>query len=173
MKIIIRKALPEDASDYANCHISCWLSAYKGIVSDEFLSSMPCEMESRRERYKQAFINPGNCEYYCVKHEGKMIGLLFFGRSSDEDKPLAGEVIAIYLLEAFWSKGYGRIMMDYAVEKLKQSGYNEIVLWTFEQNARARRFYEKYGFSLDGKTKEMSNWGDPLPLVRYVFHISE
>ena len=173
MEIVIRKALPEDASNYANCHISCWLSAYKGIVSYEFLGSLPSEAESRCERYKQAFINPGSCEYYCVEREGKMIGFLFFGSSSDEDKPLAGDVIAIYLLEEFWSKGYGRKMMDYAVERLRQLGHSEIILWTFERNARARRFYEKYGFSLDGRTKEMSNWGGPLPLVRYALNLGE
>ena len=172
MDIVIRKALCDDAYDYANCHISCWLSAYKGIVSDEFLQSMPDEIENRAERYREAFINPGSCEYYCVEYEGKMIGFLFFGKSSDEDKPHAGDVIAIYLLQEFWGKGFGWAMMDYAVERLKQLGYNEILLWTFEKNDRAKRFYEKYGFTHDGELKELSYWGDPMTLVRYVLNIS-
>ena len=49
MEFTIRKALPEDAHDYAVCHISCWQSAYKGIVSDEFLSNMLLEKEKRVE----------------------------------------------------------------------------------------------------------------------------
>ncbi len=36
MGIIIRKAIPQDANNYTVCHISCWQSAYKGIVPDEF-----------------------------------------------------------------------------------------------------------------------------------------
>ena len=172
MDIIIRKALLEDAYDYAACHVSCWLSAYKGIVSDDFLDSMPVEIERRTERYRQAFTVPDNCEYYCVIYAERMIGFLFISKSSDEDKPLAGEVVAIYLLEGYWGRGYGRKMMDYAVEKLRHIGHNEIILWTFEKNDRARRFYEKYGFSFDGTKKEMTNWGGPLSLVRYVLNIS-
>jgi len=32
MKINIRKAIPEDAHNFTDCHISCWQSAYKNIV---------------------------------------------------------------------------------------------------------------------------------------------
>jgi GNAT superfamily N-acetyltransferase len=168
MDIVIRKALPDDAYNYASCHISCWVSAYKGIVTDEFLSNMPGELEQRGERYRQAFADPGSGEYYCLLDAERMIGFFFFNKSGDEDKPHAGEVIAIYLLEEYWGKGYGRKMMDYAVECLKHSGHSEVILWTFEQNNRARRFYERYGFTFDGNKKEMTNWGSPLILVRYV-----
>lgn len=171
MDILIRKAVPDDAYDYAACHISCWLSAYKGIISDEFLSSLPNEMERREERYREAFTKPDSCEHYCVMHAERMIGSLVIDKSRDEDKLLAGEVIAIYLLDEFWSKGYGIKMMDYAVDKLKHRGHSEIILWTFQQNERARRFYEKYGFTFDGAKKEMTNWGGPLTVVRYALNL--
>jgi len=138
MNIVIRKAIYEDAYEYASCHITCWLSAYSGIVSDEFLSSMPGKIDQRAEMYKQAFTNPGNCEYYCVELGEKMIGFLCLGKSTDEDKPNAGDVIAIYLLEEYWGKGHGKKMMKFSVDRLKQLGYNEIILWTFQQNTRAR-----------------------------------
>ena len=38
--IKIRKAVPEDANDYAACVISCWQSAYRGIVPDDYLNNM-------------------------------------------------------------------------------------------------------------------------------------
>jgi len=52
---------------------------------------------------------------------------------------------------------------------LKSMGYREIILWTFEENKRARYFYEKYGFVLDGAKKEM-NKGKALVAVRYVYN---
>ena len=170
MDLIIRKALTEDACDYADCHISCWKSAYKGIVPDDFLHGMREEREQRTERYKNAFTNPDDGEYYCVVIEDRIVGFSFVNRNRDEDKPLAGEVIAIYLLEEFWDKGHGRKLMDHAVERLRSMGCNEAILWTFEDNTRARRFYEKYGFVFDGAKKEMT-WGKPLTLVRYVLTI--
>ena len=43
MGILIHKALPKDAYEYAVNHIACWRAAYKGILSDEYLSSMNVE----------------------------------------------------------------------------------------------------------------------------------
>lgn len=45
MDITIRKALIEDAYIYANCHIICWQTAYKGIVPDNFLYNMSIQKE--------------------------------------------------------------------------------------------------------------------------------
>jgi len=167
MEITIRKALPEDAHDYAMCHISCWQSAYKGIVPDDFLQGMWASKEERVEKYRKAFAEPGDSEYFCVMYAERMIGFFFMSKSRDEDKSHAGEVVAIYLLEEFWDKSYGRKIMDYAVDRLKNQNYSEIILWTFEENARARRFYEKCNFKFDCAKKEMT-WGKPLTLVRYV-----
>ena len=51
MWIIFRKAIPEDAYDYAVCHIVCWRAAYKGIISGEYPNNMPVEpvMERRKK----------------------------------------------------------------------------------------------------------------------------
>jgi len=167
MEITIRKALPEDARDYSVCHFTCWQSAYRGIVPDDYLHNMWQSIEQRTERYKDAFSNPDAGEYYCVLIAERMIGFFFINKSKDEDKPHAGEIVAIYLLEEYWGKGTGRILLDYSVDKLRQMGHGEVTLWTFEDNIRARRFYEKCGFSFDGAKKEMA-LGKPLTLVRYV-----
>jgi len=171
MGINICEALPEEAHEYASCHIACWSSAYKGIVPDDYLENMRNETEQRAEKYKENFNELTESSYYCAKFENRIIGILFFGKSRDDDKPCAGEVFAIYLLEDFWNKGYGWQMMDYAVNMLK-SRYREIIVWVFEENRRARRFYEKYGFSADGAKKEITT-GKPLILVRYVLKLPQ
>ena len=58
-------------------------------------------------------------------------------------------------------------MMNYAVDMLKSKGYSEIILWTLEENNRAKRFYEKYGFIFDGSKKEIKI-GKSLIEIRYV-----
>ena len=37
-------------------------------------------------------------------------------------------------------------MMEFLLEKIKSAGYRQVILWVFEENVRARRFYEKHGF---------------------------
>ena len=48
MEITIRRALPEDAFAYTTCVISCLQTAYKGIMADEYLSSLEAERENKK-----------------------------------------------------------------------------------------------------------------------------
>jgi GNAT superfamily N-acetyltransferase len=54
--------------------------------------------------------------------------------------------------------------MRTALDWLAAGGGDEAVLWVAEANARARRFYEREGWTLDGETRT-----SPLgpPEVRY------
>jgi len=162
MGITIRKALPEDSYNYTICHISIWQSAYKGIVPDEYLSNMSNEVEQRVEKYIDDLTNPGDCEYYCVMLSEKMIGFIII-------ELCTGEIWAIYLFKEFWGSGYGKEMLDFAACALEQAGHNQVSLWVFEDNGRARRFYDKHSFAFDGTKREV-NWygGVPLVQLRYV-----
>jgi len=165
MKITIRKALPEDAFEYAACHIASWRSAYAGIVPDEHLNSLSAV--DRAERLKKNMREVKDYAYYCAICEKEIIGILIIGKSSDEEKPAAGEIGAIYLVEAFLGKGVGKKMMDYALNALKRDGYEDVILWVLEENKRARQFYEKCGFVFDGAKKTIEI-GTPLIEIRYV-----
>ncbi|MCL2030311.1 MAG: GNAT family N-acetyltransferase [Oscillospiraceae bacterium] len=170
MDIHIRKARPEDAHPYAANHVACWQAAYQGILPDEYLNAMP--VEKMAERNRQTLSDPGLCRYYCVEQDGRMIGRLITCESCDEDKSNAGEIAAIYLLDAFWGKGYGRKLMDFALADLTSQGYDEAILWVLEPNHRARRFYEKCGFALDGAQKEI-HIGQPHTELRYTLALSK
>ena len=161
MLITIRKATPKDAYDWAVCSISCWQSAYRDIYPDAIMDNIPLEKEQRIEKYKKSLAAPGDIEYYSVLHAEQMIGFLII-------EPTHSEIYAIYLLEEFWGKGYGKEIMDFAVNKLSRTNPNEISLWVFEKNTRARRFYEKYGFTHDGSKKQSNRYGVPLEELRYV-----
>ena len=160
MGITIRKAFPEDANSLNDCIISCWLSAYKGIVPDEYLSNMLAEKDNRAKKCKDNLINPGNCEYFCVFYKNKMIGFLIIHKTD-------GEIWAIYLVEEFCGKGYGKKVFDFAINELRLLGHTQISLWVFEENNRARRFYEKHNFYFDRKKREMT-YGKPLVQLKYV-----
>jgi len=89
--------------------------------------------------------------------------------------PVEGEVYAIYVDPARWGTGAGRALMDATVAALKAAGRSPVRLWVLDANDRARRFYERYGFVLDG---ERSSYPVARPdgsttlldEVRYVFH---
>ena len=168
MKLTIRKAVPEDAAAFTDCAISCWQSAYKGIVPDDFLCNMSATRAERVKKHTHALTNPGNCVYYCVMHEEKMVGLLIINKNRNDNTPDTGEIWAIYLVEEYRGKGFGKELLDFQINELKGMGCKQIYLWVFEENHRARRFYEKHGFSFTGVTREVSKYGKPLIQVEYV-----
>jgi RimJ/RimL family protein N-acetyltransferase len=166
MEMMIRKALPEDASKYTDCVISCWQSAYKKIIPEEYLINMSANKEQWVEKYKESLTNPGDCEYYCVINSERMIGFLIINKSMSDN------FWAIYLIEEFCGKGYGKEILDFAINELKCAGHKKICLWVFEENNRARRFYEKYAFSFDGTTRVVDKYGGvPLVQLRYALNL--
>jgi GNAT superfamily N-acetyltransferase len=77
-----------------------------------------------------------------------------------------GEVYALYVSPDWWSTGTGRSLMAAALAALSQAGYPRAVLWVLAGNARARRFYERAGFTADGAENVLTGLGGVLE-VRY------
>ena len=77
-----------------------------------------------------------------------------------------GEVYALYVTPAWWSTGTGRSLMAAALAALSETGFDRAVLWVLAGNARARRFYERAGFTADGAVNVLAGLGGVLE-VRY------
>ena len=97
------------------------------------------------------------------------MGFVFLGRTTDDDEGNAsGQIPLLYLVPTAWRLGIGRALIQRALQEAQDRGLEEISLWVFEGNDRARRFYEAVGFSLDWRGKMDSTLsGVPLPEVRY------
>ena len=63
------------------------------------------------------------------------------------------ELICIHSLQDKWRKGYGSKMMNAVLQDISTAGFSKVMLWVFEDNKRARRFYEAHGFTTCGKLK--------------------
>ena len=58
--------------------------------------------------------------------------------------------------------------MRVALGRAHEKGFSEVTLWVLHANQRARKFYEKFGFVLDGSEKEDNRWIDfVIREVRY------
>ena len=58
------------------------------------------------------------------------------------------------MLPEAWGSGAGSALMAPGIEALRASGYRDAILWVLEDNPRARRFYEREGWALDGGAKQ-------------------
>lgn len=89
---------------------------------------------------------------------GENSGMLVWQEGED-----GAEIVAIHSLPESWGTGLGRGMLT---EALRQIGERPVFLWAFQENKRARRFYEKNGFFWDGR--ERVSEFDGAMEVRYV-----
>jgi putative acetyltransferase len=71
---------------------------------------------------------------------------------------------AIYVRPSAWGTGVAGALHDWAVEQLRAAGVERARLWVLEENHRARRFYERRGWLLDGTTREVPFPPNPIDL---------
>jgi GNAT superfamily N-acetyltransferase len=124
-------------------------------------------VEDRERSWQTTFDEP---EYGVVVAEdrARLVGFASFGPSRDDDAPPGtGEIPAIYVDPAVLGTGVGRQLFDAAAANLRGRGFTRATLWVLEANDRARRFYEKAGWSWDGTMSHHQFECANEPIVRY------
>lgn len=116
-----------------------WKYAYKGIIPQDYLDNIPTGQWANS-------LNKAGLNSLVLIDHGEIIGTASFCKSRWEKYSDYGEVVSIYFLPDYIGNGYGRLLLNKCIEELKQSGFNKVLLWVLEDNHRARKFYEKYGF---------------------------
>lgn len=159
----IRPLLPDDKLE-AVSHIyeASWKSAYRGIVPQAYLDSLS-------QRGWTSFLTASGHDTLLLCDKNTPVGVCAYGPSRWPTWPQQGEIISLYLLDAYIGKGYGRALLQTAVDALIKHGYREIFLWVLEENRRARDFYAAYGFTASAEYTQTDIGGKPLREIRYVY----
>ena len=145
---------PESAKALGIIHSASWKCAYKGIIPDEILDAITPE---KREKYFEKALRLGWEKDAIIFVDGEEAGLISIGVCRDEDKEVTcGEIRGLYLMPEHWGKGFGKALFTWGIKALDKQNYTSISLWVLEDNIRARRFYEKQGFVVDGTVKEIT-----------------
>ena len=151
----IRRIRPDDSRmDISRIYEESWKSAYKGIVPQAYLDSIP------NGHWAPHLDQPGWHTLICVD-EGRAIGTTSFCESRFQQFPSWGEIISLYLLPEYAGQGYGKALLEAALCELKQLGFRDIFLWVLEENHHARLFYEKMGFNVSDAFLEDQIEGNP------------
>lgn len=163
----VRKAVKSDSLDLANIIVESWKSAYSEIIpKDEIAKFLDKE---RRQRQFERFIEDE--EIILIGSVNEIAcGLVFANKDNDQGLEDCGSIYSIYLLEEYWGKGLSEKLMDSALNILKDQGCKKVSLWVYEDNTRARKFYEKCGFIYDGNKKYSHFSNKPIEL-RYIKQI--
>jgi GNAT superfamily N-acetyltransferase len=139
----IRRAEPGDADAVAQLHARSWHTAYRGILSDEFLDG-PL-LADRLALWRGRFAELNRPDQIVLVHAeaGKIQG--FACAFLDADPDWETLLDNLHVVPEYKGKGLGRRLMAAVANQILELNRTRLHLWAFEQNHAARRFYERLG----------------------------
>ncbi|GAA3440811.1 GNAT family N-acetyltransferase [Planomonospora venezuelensis] len=160
----MRDGGPDDVGAVLRVKNETWRTAYRGLLPQDFLDGL--SVTPRAVQAWRARIGSGAQHLAVGEAGGEVSGFVLYGPAEDEGTGGA-EIHAIYVLAEHWSTGLGLALMAHAVGHLAELGYREAGLWVLEGNARARRFYERFGFTPSGRVQDVDGLPFPAPELHY------
>lgn len=147
----IRQVKQGDELTLAHIQIESWKAAFHDILPEEVLTKYT-DIEHATNMYRKLLEdNRGNG--YILEIDGNAHCIAYWDATREKDMPDVAEIICIHSLQDNWRKGYGSKMMDRVLTDIAAAGYTKVMLWVFEENERARSFYEAKGFYATEKTQ--------------------
>lgn len=147
----------------AECHVSAWKAAFRGILSDALLDTLT------RADFEASWLmhvaKPGRLNLIAEGNQG-VIGFVALDRVPAAVGD-AGEIIGIYVHPDHWRCGAGRFLLEAALSQMRSAGFSAAFLWTMKDNQRSRAFYQGCGLSLAGKTRASDRKGESFVEVKY------
>jgi GNAT superfamily N-acetyltransferase len=169
-QITVRPAGIGDAAAITEAQVMAWQLAYRGIMPDRYLDELSDEKAGATERRRLHIARPDDPRVFnlVAEYDGEVVGWLSGGPSRDDDRrATTGEIWAVYIHPDYWRSGVGSALMTVALPRLADEGYTEAVLWVFEENPGARRYYERFGWRPDGSSELFERGGGQAVEVRY------
>jgi ribosomal protein S18 acetylase RimI-like enzyme len=140
----VRPATPDDAEAIALVHVTTWQEAYRDTFGAALDQLSVADAADRRRAWLE---EPAGTFTLVGELFGRVAG--FANAGPGRDDPSVGELYAIYVLPQSWGTGLGPALMAAALDGLRARGFGEVVLTVLADNPRARRFYEREGWTFE------------------------
>ena len=143
----VRPAVLDDAEAIAVVHHTSWVQTYSDLLPAEHWESDTVERRAQRWHERLSDDGPGNLVVAVVDEQ--VVGFAKSGptrRKKRVPSPVrSDEVWALYVLGERHGTGIGALLLETVLPSTVPAE-----LWVADANPRARRFYEKHGFTTDG-----------------------
>jgi len=147
----IRTARPDEGPILADVCERASLAALEHIFPPE---TYPYPRKAVHDRWVAAVADPGSRTLIAVSDEEPL------GAACVTDGWLQG----LYVIPERWGTGLSGELHDRALELVRGLGAASCKLWVLEDNARARRFYERRGWRENGESRVVEFPPNPLDI---------
>ncbi len=159
--IEVRPAVLGDADALCDAHVAGWRVGYRGLFPDALLDSDEFD-SGRREIWRAGrWLDNAHQQVFAAVVDGDVLGFAHVGAEREHNVVNGsgrGELYGFYNQPSTWGSGLAVASMSAAEDWLWRHGFTEATLWVLRDNPRARHFYEKAGWSWNGRE---SLWGGP------------
>ena len=145
----IREARPEEAQLLATVQEQASVAALGHIFPPDLY---PYPREAIRARWAEAVADPKRRTLIAVVEDEPA------GAACVNEEWLEG----LYVVPDRWGTGLADALHGQALELVRALGSARCHLWVLEDNARARRFYERRGWRENGETRVVEYPPNPL-----------
>jgi GNAT superfamily N-acetyltransferase len=156
---IVREARRDDAHGFVRAHEAAWDAT--GLVEQRLGDLVP--FEERRRMFEAGVEKVSDdAQVWVAERHGGIVGLAVCSREAG-----TAELRNLYVVPEAWGSGVAAALHGTALDWMRARA-GEAVLWVGEANGRARRFYEREGWRVDGKRRD-SSLGPPELRYRLTF----
>jgi len=152
--VIVRKAISDDADDWALILHESVNHTYQNYISRDYLDN-----NYNVEKLKQSFlneINRGGSELYILAIDDVPVGILKIGSPIKsytdgnnyyrDDIDGIGEIKSLHIKREYQGRGIGCYAISFAENRLRELNYRISHLWVKKQNTKAIEFYKHLGY---------------------------
>lgn len=169
MTVSVRDALSSDADAVTDAHVRAWQVGCRGIVPDALLDHPDFDRRQRDGwRYRLEHgpspgSDPENRIVVAVVAD-RVVGFAHTGRQVHRaaGRHDGGELYGLYVHPDWWGHGAADALMAAALAELR-TRFTSAGLWVLCDAQRARRFYERTGWTIR-RTHEGDLVEEPWPL---------
>ncbi len=151
LTVTIRKAVSGDEKVLAFIQTQSWKAAFRDMIPADTLARLT-DCQKAEEMYARVLEKP-EIRVALESVDGGPHGIIAWSKNRFDLGDDTAELICIHSLPNMWGRGFGSAMLERALGEMTRAGFHRVILWVFAENGRARRFYEKHGFSLTGNTQ--------------------
>ena len=163
--LTFREAQAEDAGLISRIYATSWREAYRGLLPQHSLDRLPDDYWVPTIR---SWLMIGQFAGLIAYEDDLPVGCAIFGRGRDESHSDWGEIVAVYLLPAYFRRGVGTALVQETLAALRQEGFCRFYLWCLAGADAAEAFYRKMQFKPTSDHHFFPIGGETAREIRYV-----
>ena len=157
METLIRPASETDLDSLIEIFRACWLNSYKEILVQSVRDGMT--EDKAREMWVLSVQPHPDRTTFVIEENGVLVGMARVGRDLTNDA--RGHLFSLYVHPDNAGRGLGKKLLRRGLAFLRETGFDEISLWVFKNNAPTRNLYTSLGFYETGQERIDNRWKNP------------